>query len=191
MTRSQRRSARLETLAEAGTIGEGMGAVPAPEGSGEIAVGLGRMVASADRGRVLSALGLGSCIGLVMTDAGAGVAGLAHIMLPAARDEAPLPGKYADTAVPALLDAVVSLGARRQHVLVKMAGGAEMFAVGSCARVRPLGERNAAAVRAAAAALRLDVAACDIGGATGRSLRVEVSGGRVTVRRVGDRVREL
>jgi chemotaxis protein CheD len=157
----------------------------------DIAVGLGRMAASADRGQVLSALGLGSCIGLVMIDPRMGVAGLAHVMLPASRGEVPLPGKYADTAAPALLAAVVALGARRRHVVVKMAGGAEMFAAGSGGRTLAVGERNAEAVHAAVAALRLSVAAADTGGSTGRTLRVDVASGLVTVRSIGAREREL
>jgi chemotaxis protein CheD len=167
------------------------GGVARIAGLPDIAVGLGRMAASADRSQVLCALGLGSCIGLVMIDARMGVAGLAHVMLPAARGEVPLPGKYADTAAPALLDAVVALGARPRHLVVKMAGGAEMFASGSGGRTLAVGERNAEAVRAAVASLRLNVAAADTGGSMGRTLRVDVSSGRVTVRRVGGRVREL
>lgn len=167
------------------------GSVAKLAGLPDIAVGLGRMAASADRGQVLSALGLGSCIGLVMIDARMGVAGLAHVMLPVARGEVPLPGKYADTAAPALLDAVVALGARPRHVVVKMAGGAEMFAAGSGGRTLAVGERNAEAVRAAVAALRLNVAAADTGGSMGRTLRVDVASGQVTVRSVGDGVREL
>ncbi|MEQ9094265.1 MAG: hypothetical protein RLN63_09155, partial [Miltoncostaeaceae bacterium] len=53
----------------------------------DISVGLGRLAASGERGQVLSALGLGSCIGLGMVDAGVGVAGLAPVMLPSARGE--------------------------------------------------------------------------------------------------------
>ena len=44
---------------------------------------MGELATSTDRGAVLAAIGLGSCVGLALIDRGAGVAGLAHIMLPA------------------------------------------------------------------------------------------------------------
>lgn len=157
----------------------------------DISVGLGRMAASGDRGTVLSALGLGSCIGLVMVDVRMGVAGLAHVMLPTARGEGAMPGKYADTAAPALLDAVVSLGARRRHVTVKIAGGAQMFAAGSGARALAVGERNIEAVERAVGDLGLRIAAADTGGGQGRTVRVDVTSGRITVRTVGDSMRDL
>lgn len=153
---------------------------------GDIAVGLGKLEVSARPGDVLCALGLGSCIGLVMADPRAGVAGLAHIMLPAARrPDEPLPGKYADTAVPALLAAVGALGANRRRLIVKAAGGAQMFAAGSGARALAVGERNEEAVREALAAAGLRLLAADIGGGRGRTLRVDVASGAVSVRTVG------
>lgn len=171
------------TVSAATAVGAGGGA--------DIAVGLGRMAACADRGRVLSALGLGSCIGLVMTDVRLGIAGLAHVMLPAVRGDADLPGKYADTAAPALLDAVLALGARRRHVTVTIAGGAQMFAAGSGARTLAVGQRNEEAVRVAVAALGLHVRGADTGGSQGRTLRVDVASGRITVRTVGHQARAL
>lgn len=163
-----------------------------PVAPADIAVGLGRMAASAQRGQVLSALGLGSCIGLVMMDPGAGVAGMAHVMLPTARGEVgELAGKYADTAAPALLAAVTALGARRRLLTVKIAGGAHMFAAGSGAHTLAVGERNAEAVRVAVLALGLRIQAAEVGGNKGRTLRVEVGTGRVSVRSVGGETQHL
>ena len=59
-------------------------------------------------GDVLVSLGLGSCIGLALVDKRAGVAGLAHIVLPACAGAVD-PGtmhKFADHAVPALVDGI-------------------------------------------------------------------------------------
>lgn len=152
----------------------------------DVPVGLGRMAVSADPAELLSALGLGSCIGLVMVDVRAGVAGLAHVMLPASRaGDGALPGKFADTAAPALLAGVVGLGASPRRVVVKIAGGAQMFAHGSGARSMAVGARNEEAVRAAIDVLGLRIAAAETGGGRGRTLRVEVATGRVSVRSVG------
>ena len=155
-------------------------------------VGIGQIVASADAGIVISALGLGSCIGLVLTDALAGVAGMAHVMLPASRPGAAGPaGKFADTAVPALLDEVLRLGAQRPRLQARIAGGAQMFGGGSGATMLNIGERNADAVRKALKAAGMRVRAADVGGNAGRSMQVAVTGGAVTVRAVGGEPIEL
>jgi chemotaxis protein CheD len=149
-------------------------------------VGIGQIVASADEGVVISALGLGSCIGLVLTDAHAGVAGMAHVMLPASRPGAGGPaGKFADTAVPALLDEVLRLGAARPRVQARIAGGAQMFGGGAGPSMLNIGGRNAEAVRAALRAAGIRVRAADVGGNAGRSMQVAVTDGTVTVRAVG------
>ncbi len=149
-------------------------------------VGIGQIVVSADRGVVISALGLGSCIGVVLTDALAGVAGMAHVMLPASRPGADgPPGKFADTAVPALLDQVVRLGADRVRVQARIAGGAQMFGGGGGSPMLNIGERNEEAVREALKAAGMRVRAADTGGNAGRSMQVSVTGGAVTVRAVG------
>lgn len=149
-------------------------------------VGLGAIEATDERGGVLAALGLGSCIGLVLAEPGR-AAGMAHVMLPdsgAIATPGP-PGKYADTAVPALLEAVERLGARRERLVVKMAGGAQMFSSGSGGGQLNIGVRNAVAVRAALAAHGLRLRAADTGGTLGRTLEVEMRTGLVTVRTVG------
>lgn len=156
-------------------------------------VGIGHLVASADPGTVITALGLGSCIGLVFADARVHVAGMAHVMLPESRAGAAggLPGKFADTAVPALLDEVLRLGADRSRLNVTMAGGAQMFAAGSGGSLMRIGERNAEAVRGAVQAVGMRVRSADVGGSLGRSMSVDVSTGVITVRAVGQQARTL
>ena len=46
---------------------------------------------------------LGSCVGVVLYDRTARLGGLAHIVLPKAHGTVDHPGKYADTAIPALI----------------------------------------------------------------------------------------
>ncbi len=150
-------------------------------------VGIGQLVASADPGDVISALGLGSCIGLVLTDPRRKVAGMAHVMLPdstTARAAGP-PGKFADTAVPALVAEVCRLGAERTSLVAAIAGGAQMFSSGSGGGVLRIGERNEEAVRAALRTAGLRLRAHDTGGSLGRSMRVQVATGAVSVRAVG------
>jgi chemotaxis protein CheD len=155
-------------------------------------VGIGEIAASGDPGLVISALGLGSCIGVVMADHLARVAGMAHVMLPQSRAGATgPPGKFADTAVPALVESLLRLGADRTRLVATIAGGAQMFSAGSGGGLFNIGERNEVAVRAALSAARLRVRAADVGGGSGRTMRVRVDTGTVTVRVVGGRPVEL
>jgi chemotaxis protein CheD len=164
----------------------GPGATTAGRASSGPTVGIGQIVASADHGVVICALGLGSCIGLVLTDPQAGVAGMAHVMLPASLPGADgPPGKFADTAVPALIDQVTRLGALRVRLQAWMAGGAQMFGGDGGAPMLNIGERNVRAVREALGAAGIRVRAADTGGVSGRSMHVAVARGAVTVRAVG------
>ena len=152
---------------------------------------MGELCASGTPGDSLVALGLGSCIGLVLLDRRKGVAGLAHIVLPAAdghgRDLNPL--KFADKAVPELLRQVVALGGRKPMLEAIVVGGASMFAgAGSTLEV---GVRNAAAVKAALASERIRVHAEDTGGTKGRTVRVDPITGIVTVRKAGAKDEQL
>jgi chemotaxis protein CheD len=147
----------------------------------ELMVRIGEIHASADPGDVLVALGLGSCIGLAVVDRLRGIAGLAHVMLP----EAPAGGaageRCADRAVPALLERVLGLGARRHRLEVALVGGAQMFASADSIAV---GARNDAATRAALRRERLHISAAATGGYRGRTVRVAV-GGHVVYREAG------
>lgn len=154
-------------------------------------VGMGQIVASGTPGTSITALGLGSCIGLVLIDNRAGVAGMAHVMLPESRPGAAgPPGKFADTAVPALIAAVTELGAERARLIAKMAGGAQMFS-GTGPAMLNIGERNAERLRAALQAADIRLHAADIGGSSGRTMTVDVASGVVAVRVVGGPVTRL
>ena len=152
-------------------------------------VRMGEYAFSAGAGEVLVSLGLGSCIGLALLDRRASVAGLAHVVLPAADGREGAPGKFADTAVPALLDAVVELGARRTRLDAVLVGGASMFSFGGPGL--DVGQRNDAAVREELAKLRIPVRAADTGGSKGRTVRVDVATGLVTAKAAGESEVEL
>jgi chemotaxis protein CheD len=153
-------------------------------------VRMGELAISNSEGDVLTSLGLGSCIGLAVVDRRAGAAGLAHIVLPATAG-APASGtvnKFADQAVPALLDGLIGLGASRIFMQAFLVGGASMFAAVSALDV---GARNATAVRELLAARRVPVVAEEVGGSKGRTIRVDVSAGAVSVKEAGGERREL
>jgi chemotaxis protein CheD len=149
----------------------------------ETMVRMGELAISDTPGDVLVSLGLGSCIGLAVVDKRAGVAGLAHIVLPATTGT-PKPeslNKFADQAVPALVDGMVERGASRVFMQASLVGGASMFA-GTGLEV---GARNADAVRELVAGRRVPVVAEAVGGSRGRTVKVDVTSGAVSVREAG------
>lgn len=149
----------------------------------EISVHMGELAVSADPVAVLVSIGLGSCIGLALVDADAGVAGLAHILLPGPGDaERRSPGTFAHSGVPALVRAVTALGARDLSAVI--VGGAHMFGADAAGRMR-VGERNVVAVRAALDAAGIAIVAADTGGDDGRTIRVYLDRALVTVRVTG------
>ena len=132
-------------------------------------------------GDELVARGLGSCIGLAVVDRSAGVAGLAHIVLPQSTDTDRETGKFANLAVPALIDRVVRAGASRNRLEAVLAGGARMFELGDL----DIGARNEEAVRAGLAASGVSIHAAETGGGRGRTMRVDVGNCTVTVKQAG------
>jgi len=150
----------------------------------ETMVRMGELAASAVAGDVLVSLGLGSCIGLALVDRRVGVAGLAHIVLPSSGGNAPAGSfKFADCAVPELIDRVVVAGARRPMLEAALVGGASMFAVSTASL--EVGVRNEAAVRDLLAELKIPIIAAETGGDRGRTIRVHVGSQQVTVREAG------
>ncbi len=132
-------------------------------------------------GDVLTAI-LGSCVGVLIFDAAAGRAGMAHVMLPeridpnASMDKR---GKYAIPAVKALYKEMLELGSRPSSLAAKLSGGARMF---SDNNLQNIGERNLERVRYALGRLGVPVVAERTGGFKGRNVSVDVATGRMKVR---------
>jgi chemotaxis protein CheD len=157
-----------------------------------VAVGLGEYQVSRDPGDVLVAYGLGSCVGIAVYDPIARVAGLLHAVLPQRPPEAdPCSAKYVDSGLAQLLAEMGAAGALRRRLVIRMAGGANMLTVRDLQRVFSIGERNVTAAQAAFAAGGLTCQAQEVGGQTGRTLRVYVADGRMTVRVIGQQERDF
>lgn len=74
---------------------------------------------------ILRTTGLGSCVGLTLYDPVTKIGGMAHVMLPSsaiAREGQLNLAKYADTALPILLNKMRNLGASPARMVAKMAG---------------------------------------------------------------------
>ncbi|HHZ19908.1 MAG TPA: chemotaxis protein CheD [Firmicutes bacterium] len=133
---------------------------------------------------VLMALGLGSCVGVCMYDPLIKLGGMAHIMLPDSSQARELsnPGKFADTAIPALLELMEKNGALRRRLIVKIVGGAQMFSISGNDPRLNIGSRNVTAVEEALAKYGLKIAARSVGGNLGKTITLDTETGIVNVK---------
>jgi chemotaxis protein CheD len=153
----------------------------------ETIVRMAEHTSSASGGDVLVTIGLGSCIGLALLDRARSLAGLAHVVLPeASGSDDGSPAKFANTAVPVLVEQLVRLGASAGRLEAVLVGGAHMFSFGrKDGAGLDVGARNEAAVTAALEKLRIPIRAKATGGTKGRTIRVHVGSGLVTVKEAG------
>ncbi|MCS6919170.1 MAG: chemotaxis protein CheD [Fimbriimonadales bacterium] len=146
--------------------------------------GMGEIVHTRGAG-VLGCIGLGSCVGTLLFDPRTQAAALAHVMLPEAHDQDAFatPGKYAVTAVPALLrllDTPQTLASRLKAILI---GGGELFQNRS--QALRIGERNVETLHRILSELRIGVVFEHTRGSSGRSFEFDVATGLIRVRAVG------
>ncbi len=135
---------------------------------------------------VIRTSGLGSCVGVVIYDLYEKVAGLAHIMLPDSKFSRQAnfnPYKYADTAIPILIEKLYSLGARANLLQAKLAGGSQMFQF-SDSDVMRIGPRNVEAVKYILKEERIPIISKDVGGNRGRTIEFDPRTGLLMVRSV-------
>lgn len=158
-----------------------------------VPVGVGELYVTACPNEVLVAYGLGSCVAVAAYDPLRRLGGMAHVVLPDSR-EIGVNGcsvKYADVAVPKLVERLESMGASKYRLWLKLAGGAQVLSIKGLDEKLRVGERNITAVRAALAALGLAAKAEDLGGTRGRTMQLFLPNGRCTVRVIGCAEREL
>jgi chemotaxis protein CheD len=125
---------------------------------------------------------LGSCVGVTLFDARTRVGGLAHIVLPDSRGHSGPPGKFADTAIPALLQAMQRQGSTSGTLEAKFAGGARMF---STSTSMAIGDMNVQAVRNELERREIPIIGHHCGGAAGRRMLFCPASGSVRIEIVG------
>src|SRR5262249_8898689 len=130
---------------------------------------------------------LGSCLGVAIHDPVARVGGLLHAMLPLSSADptraAENASHFVDTGVPALFRACYSLGAQRERLNVKVAGGASPL--GGEDDVFQIGSRNMVVLRKLLWKNGLLLRAHDVGGRQSRTLSLCIGTGQVTVKSNG------
>lgn len=129
---------------------------------------------------------LGSCVGIAIWERKLQIGGIAHVVLPDSRGETSLPGKFADTAVPNLIDRIRAKGGSRAAMVARIAGGANMFNIPT--KANNVGEKNQLAVKLILRQLEISVLSEDLGGCRGRRMTLDTSTGEVTIEYPSDRM---
>jgi len=129
---------------------------------------------------------LGSCIGVCLYDPATRVGGMLHYQLPSSKMDAERakskPFMFADSGMQVLLNKLISMGAQKKRMDVRLAGGATM-ATGP--KGFDIGKRNYLAIRKILWSNGMFIDAEDIGGHAARNLYLDMSDGSVTVRSQG------
>ncbi len=146
-----------------------------------------------DRGMLVT-VGLGSCVGVAIYDYGKKVGGLAHIFL---ADSSVFKNKgnhfnhakFADTAIPAMVQEIEKMGGNRRRTYAKIAGGSQLFNFKKIGI--NVGDSNIKSVRHALRELGIPIRGEDVGGSHGRTMRFFVDSGKVVISTVGKGEKEI
>ncbi len=149
-------------------------------------VGVADLKVSSTTGERLITYALGSCLGIVIYDPVASVAGMLHVMLPTGTiDLAKMqdkPAMFVDSGVPLLFKECYKLGAKKERMQVKVAGGAHAGQSEEDDRFQ-IGKRNMIALRKLLWKNGVLVHAHDTGGVqTSRTMWIDVASGEVTLK---------
>ena len=160
-------------------------------------VSIGEIVVSNTPEEILVAYGLGSCVAVCLYDPVAGVGGMLHALLPTvphssgARRPQDNHAKFVDQGIPVLLEAIQEAGARRSRLVVKLAGGANVLSAPGLNGALNIGQRNVQTAESVLQRAGLHIRASATGGKIGRTVKLRVHDGQVTVRSIGQKEQPL
>ncbi|HOW81125.1 MAG TPA: chemotaxis protein CheD [Spirochaetota bacterium] len=129
---------------------------------------------------------LGSCVGICIYDRMKKIGGLAHILLPNDQSSGATPEKYAETAIPLLVNQLIKDGAKKEFLSAKIAGGASMFKFESNIALGQIGDRNIEETKKMLNKLGVPLLEEDVGGNTGRVIDFFLEDGRLKVKASGN-----
>jgi len=138
---------------------------------------------------ILVTYSLGSCVALSLYDPVVGIGGLIHCMLPLSKID-PVkaranPYMFTDTGVQALLQAVFDMGAKRENLVTKVAGGARLLDSKNLFRI---GERNYTVLRKVLWKNNILITSEDVRGTISRTVYLYMDTGRTTIKSGGKEV---
>ncbi len=155
-----------------------------------IEVGIGELVVATAPKRLFTPA-LGSCVGVAIYDPYAHAGGLAHVMLPTpgGASSGATGGRFADYAIPRLVEMLLAEGCLKRRMRAKLAGGAAMFRGDT--NVAAIGGRNVAECKRQLALMSVVLEAEDTGEAHARTVELVLQTGEMLVKSYQFGVRRL
>ncbi|MFD3157537.1 chemotaxis protein CheD [Haloimpatiens sp. FM7330] len=160
--------------------------------SKDIRIGIADLNIASPPDRLIT-VGLGSCVGIALYDRINKIGGLAHIMLPDSTQFSKVTNqfKFADLAIPILIQKMESKGAKRRNFKAKIAGGASMFNFSDKSMIMDVGNRNCQSVKKVLAELSIPILGEEIRGNKGRTMIFDTSTGIVEIKTVGFGIKQI
>ncbi len=159
------------------------GAIAAKKAQIRRVVGVADMAVSDSQDEFLVTYSLGSCIAVIIFDPVACVGGMLHYMLPESSLDPEKakknPCMFADTGITRLFKSSYQMGARKENIVVKTVGGAQMLDPNGLFNI---GKRNYLAMRKIFWKNNVGVAAEHVGGEINRTVRLEMDTGKVILK---------
>lgn len=144
---------------------------------------------------IITTIGLGSCVGVTLYDPINKIGGMLHLMLSDSTrfafssSSTMNRAKYADTGIRDMLDELINAGARKENIVAKMAGGAQMFAISNDNDMLNIGDKNVEATRNILEELNIPLMGEDVGANYGRTVELDLENGEFKITTVNREVR--
>lgn len=122
---------------------------------------------------------LGSCVALCLWDSVARIGGMNHYMLPLWNGEGLATPKYGNIAIDKLLSKMLQLGCRKEHLVAKIFGGANVTSSGN--EIFMIGDRNILLAKEVLEEYGIAIKSSDVGGHVGRKVIMNSATGVVMV----------
>jgi chemotaxis protein CheD len=120
---------------------------------------------------------LGSCVAVCLFDDHKKIGGINHFMLPLWNGEGLATPKYGNIAIEKLIERMIQLGCKKEHLKAKLFGGASQ--INSSMEI---GLRNVEIAKEILAQYRIPIIAENVFGKVGRKLRYDTGTGQVMMK---------
>jgi len=165
------------------------------EGGGRkeiIEVGMAQMKL-AKAGAILVTRVLGSCLGITLYDPVKKIGAMAHPMLPDI-DKVKIksnPARFVNSVINKMLQDLKKEGCLKLHLVAKLFGGAHMFSFITKDSVLNVGERNIEMAKSVLQQQGIKIAAEELRGSIGRTIELDLENGRVCVKTISMKEKEV
>lgn len=123
---------------------------------------------------------LGSCVAVCLYDAGLGIGGMNHYLLPFWNGNGLQSPKFGNISIPKLIEAMMAKGSTHKSMEAKIFGGASMnIGINDSMMI---GQKNILVAREILREYRISIVAEDVGGQNGRKIQLNLERGKVQLK---------